>query len=320
MKTLVVYLALAMLGPLAASYGAAPSDFESHPDPLGDYSAAVAKVAELRAAEVGLSPGAHTFLLTHGARTERAIVLIPGLNALPSSYDELAKRLFDRGYNVLSVALPYQGLEDRMTTRLAEVRYKDWIRSADAAVDIGHGLGRHLTVAGISLGGLITGWVAQQRHDVDRAVLISPGYTFKVWPEFLDAIMGSLFTVLPNMFRWEDDKLKADYPAYYGYPRFPTRAVVQVIRFHAGLKDMARESAPAAKDVVVVTNAGDGDLDNTGTDRVVANWRKRGAKITTHEFSKDLHVGHDVIDPRRPDAQIEAIYPVLLELIDKERR
>ncbi len=309
--------ALAMCGPLVASYGAALSDFESHPDPVADYSVAVQKVAGLRAAEVGLSPDAHTILLTHGAKTERAIVLIPGMNALPSGYDELAKRLFDMGYNVLSVALPYQGLEDRMTTRLAEVRYEDWVSYADAAVDIGHGLGAHLTVAGISLGGLITGWVAQQRPDVDSAVLISPGYAFKIWPEFLDSIMGGLFTLLPNMFLWENNNLKADYPAYYGYPRFPTRAVVQIIRFHAGLKDLAKESAPAAKDVIVVTNAGDGDVDNTGTDKVVANWRKHGARITTHEFSKDLHVGHDLIDPRRPDARIEAIYPVLLELIDK---
>ncbi len=151
--------ALAMCGPLVASYGAIPKVFKSHPNPVTNYSQAVERVEALRAAEVGLSPDAHTFLLTHGDKTEKAIVLIPGFNALPYSYDELAMRLFARGYNVLSVALPYQGLEDRMTTKLAKVRYEEWIRYADEAVDIGRGLGKHLTVAGISLGGLITGFL-----------------------------------------------------------------------------------------------------------------------------------------------------------------
>ena len=309
--------ALAMCGPLVASYGAAPKVFKSHPNPVTNYSQAVERVEALRAAEVGLSPEAHTFLLTHGDKTEKAIVLIPGFNALPCSYDELAMRLFGRGYNVLSVAMPYQGLEDRMTTKLAKVRYEEWIRYADEAVDIGRGLGKHLTVAGISLGGLITGWVAQQRQDVDRAVLISPGYAFKAWPEPLDGIVSGFFTLLPNMFLWEDEKLKADYPAYFGYPRFPTKGVVQIVRFHMGLKDLAKKSVPAAKDVIVITNAGDGGVDNRGTAKVVANWQKRGAEIKTYEFSKELHVGHDIIDPRRPDAQVEAIYPVLLDFIDK---
>ncbi len=43
-------LALALCGPLVASYGAAPRDFESHPDPVADYSTAMERVAGLRAA------------------------------------------------------------------------------------------------------------------------------------------------------------------------------------------------------------------------------------------------------------------------------
>ena len=289
---------------------------ESHPDSAGGLDEAVATVKGLLAAEVGVTAEGHTMLLTHGEKTERAVVLIPGLNALPSSYQALGERLFDMGYNVVSVALPYQGLADRMTTKLAKVSWGEWTRYADKVVDIGHGLGKHLTVAGISLGGLITGWVAQQRKDVDRAILISPGYAVKLWPESLDAVVWRLFATLPNMYLWEDKELKADYPTYFGYPRFPTRAVVQILRFHMALKAMASKSAPAARDVVVITNAGDPDLDNRGTDKVVADWRRHGAQITTYEFPKDLKVGHDIIDPRRPYARVDAVYPVLLDFIN----
>ncbi len=54
----------------------------------------------------------------------------------------------------------------------------------DEVVDIARGLTDHVTMAGISCGGLITGWAAQQRQDVDLAVLTSPGFGFKAIPRF----------------------------------------------------------------------------------------------------------------------------------------
>ncbi|NJP05385.1 MAG: alpha/beta hydrolase [Chloroflexaceae bacterium] len=45
---------------------------------------------------------------------------------------------------------------------------------ASESVDIARGLGRHVTIAGISVGGTIAGWAAQFRADVDCAVLIAP--------------------------------------------------------------------------------------------------------------------------------------------------
>ena len=44
-------------------------------------------------------------------------------------------------------------------------------RAADEAVDVAHGLGTHVTVMGLSMGGVMAGFVAQGRPDVERAVL-----------------------------------------------------------------------------------------------------------------------------------------------------
>ena len=37
-----------------------------------------------------------------------------------------------------------------------------------------------MLTTGISAGGLVTGWAAQQRQDIDQAVLISPCFGFAV--------------------------------------------------------------------------------------------------------------------------------------------
>jgi len=161
------------------------SHYASHPHAVADYAEAVQRVERGRASEVGFHPDCHTTLLTHGAKTTKAIIFAPGYGSCPAAFKELGTQFYDRGSNVLVVPLPHNRLADRMTTEQAKLRAEDLVRNTDEVVDIGRGLGDHLTLAGISGGGLATGWAAQQRQDVDQAVLISPGFGFAVVPELL---------------------------------------------------------------------------------------------------------------------------------------
>ena len=129
-----------------------PSLSASHPNPAADYAEAVQRVERLRAAEVGFNPDCHTILLTHGAKTAKAIVFLDGYGSCPASFKELAAQFYDRGYNVLRAPLPHNGLADRMTTEQEKMRAEDLVRYTDAVVDIGRGLGDHLTLVGISAG------------------------------------------------------------------------------------------------------------------------------------------------------------------------
>src|SRR5512135_3026141 len=128
--------------------------YASHPNPAANYTEAVQRVESLRAAEVGFNPDCHTTLLTHGAKTAKAIVFVDGYGSCPVSFKELGAQFYDQGYNVLAVPLPYNGLADRMTNEQAKLQAEDLVRYADAVVDIGRGLGERLTMIGISCGGL----------------------------------------------------------------------------------------------------------------------------------------------------------------------
>jgi hypothetical protein len=57
---------------------------------------------------------------------------------------------------------------------------------------------------------------------------------------------------------------------------------------------------------------------NVVTDKVVKLWRTRRAKdVQTYQFPADLGLGHDIISVTDPNMNVAAVYPKLLELIDR---
>jgi esterase/lipase len=292
--------------------------YASHPNPAAGYAEAVRRVESKLAAEVDFDPGSHTILLTHDAKTARAIILVHGYPSSPSPFKELAAQFHDRGYNVLVMTMPYHGLADRMNTEHAKLRTEDFIRYADEVVDIARGLGDRVTMAGISCGGLVTGWVAQQRRDVDLAVLISPGFGFKAIPSFLTPLIAWAWRVFPNSYIWDDPEKKANNPRPYNYLRLSTRALGQILRLSRAIQALARQRAPAAGSVVVITNLNDPAVDNSVTDKVVDLWRARRANdVQTYKFPADLRLGHDIISVNEPNMDVAVVYPKLMELIDR---
>jgi carboxylesterase len=172
-------------------------------------------------------------------------------------------------------------------------------------------------MAGISCGGLITGWVAQQRHDLDLAVLISPGFGFKAIPRFWTPLMAWALRVFPNLYIWDDPEKKADSARPYNYLRLSTHVLGQILRLSRATQALARQQAPAAGSIVVITNLNDPSVDNVATDKVVNLWRRRGAKdVQTYQFPANLGLGHDIIGVTDPNMNVAAVYPKLFELID----
>jgi pimeloyl-ACP methyl ester carboxylesterase len=292
--------------------------YTSQPYPAANYAEAVQRVESKIATEVNFYPDSHTILMTHGAKTAKTIVFVHGYPSSPAPFKEISAQFFDRGYNVLAMTMPYHGLADRMNTEHEKLRAEDFIRYADGVVDIARGLGDHVTMVGISCGGLITGWAAQQRQDIDLAVLISPGFGFKAIPRFWTPLMAWAFRVLPNSYLWDDPQKKADSPRPYNYLRLSTHVLGQILRLSRSIQVLTQRKAPAADSILVITNLNDPAVDNIVTDEVVNLWRTRWAKeVQTYQFPADLGLGHDIISLDDPNMNIAAVYPKLFELIDQ---
>ena len=283
------------------------------------HSEALARIAAIHATEEGVNPVCRFGLREHGHRTERAIVLIHGLTSCPAMWGELAGQLYAGGANVLMPRLPRHGLADRMTRDLSQITTEELAAMGVEALEIATGLGEKVTVAGLSLGGILSGWLAQFRPEVDRAVLIAPLFGAPVVPEWFSDLGGFLADKLPNHFIWWDRKAKqAIKGPSYSYPRFPTHAYGEMLRLGHEVKHAARRKAPLGRDLRVVMNLGDPALNNHSTFRLIEAWRRHGAKVGTYEFPRSEGLKHDLISPDQTYARTDEVYPVLIDWISSD--
>jgi len=287
----------------------------SNRDPAGDYAAAVERIEALRAEEasLGLSPLCQLKFMTHGQKVDNAIAFVHGYTNCPQQFGELGQQFHELGYNVLIAPAPHHGLVDRMTTDQARLKAEELTAYADEVVDIAQGLGEHITLAGISMGGTTTAWAALHRSDLDLAVLISPAFGFQMFPASVTAPVVKAFVVLPNLYMWADSELKEASGTDFTYPRRSTRALAQTLRLGMAVQAQSAEAAPVAPSMLVVTNANDPSVDNGLTAEMVKLWEEWGVDVETYEFAADLELKHDLISPWQETQPV--VYPVLVDLV-----
>lgn len=311
---LLVGLALWLFSPPSAK------DLISRPRPARAYSEALARFDSLLSQEPPeLNPLCRGRLLTHGRRTRRAVVLIHGLTNCPQQFDALGRLLHARGANVLIARIPHHGLANRMTRDLGRLTCAELVAFSDGIVDIACGLGDSVTVAGLSLGGNMAAWIAQERGDVDRAVVIAPVFGFPGVAPILTPAVERAFLAMPDLFPWWDSKKKEQVGGpTYAYPRFSTRAAGETLRLGLAVSERARSLPPRASSIVVVTVSDDPAISNAAVREIQRSWERLAPeRVSSYEFSQDFRLGHDLIDPLQPYQNTARVYPVLAGMMWK---
>jgi len=263
-----------------------------------------------------VNPLCHTRVYTHGERVKRSLVLLHGFTNCPQQFDALGRQFFDRGWNVVIPRYPRHGYTDRLNTSIAELRADHLTAVANRAAEVGAGLGERLTVAGLSLGAILSGLLAHSRGDIQRAVLIAPMLGLKPLPGPALTAISAAAKALPNFYMWWSNELKDSLAPPYGYPRFATHAYAALFDCGRQLVRSAREEPPRAKSIAVITNAGEPRLDNRFTYRLVESWRRHGADVETFEFPASDKLTHDLVDPGNSAQRTDYVYPVVTRLIE----
>ncbi len=288
--------------------------------PAQNYTEALTKLAALEALDGSdVNPVCRSRSLTHGAMTDRAIVLLHGMTNCPQQFHTFAQLLFERGYNVLIPRENHNGLEDRDTKALGSLTLDELTTFCDRVADIAQGLGRRVTVLGISAGAVMAAWLAQFRADIDAAMVIAP--SLGILPNLPPVINGpanqaviSILSVLPNIMTQSFRPFTAGPPQ--GYRGFATRGLAAIMRQGRQVMRAAEKAPPAARKVLMVLNHADPAVNNRMSERLVELWRAQGAQVATHYFPVSDKLGHDIIDPQQPDQRVDLVYPILLDLLD----
>lgn len=288
--------------------------------PAVDYQAAVAAFDAIVAeeAKLPLHPDCGSRLFTHGARVAKAVVYLHGLTNCPLQADELARQLFDRGYNVYVPRWPGHGEADQMTLALTTLSAEQMVASTDAALDLARGLGDEVSVVGMSAGGAMTAWAAQYRADVGRTVAVSPFLGPHFVPPWANRAAANLLLKMPNMMLlWNPLEPEGAAGMEHSYPQIPTHALAQFMRLGEVLAGAAEQSAPQAASLGMLLNDADFAVNNALARQLVAAWQAKGRTVDLEVLPRSDLLPHDLVDPRMPGARTELVYPVLLELIER---
>jgi len=296
------------------------SGLVSQSNPIANYEEALVRVKAMQdednqdlARDVCI-----TKLFDHGSQTENAIVLLHGFTNCPEQFGELGKQFFDAGFNVFIPRTPYHGLSDRLTNELAKLSAEDLCTFGDKVVDIAHGLGKKVSVMGISGGGNITAWLAQNRTGLDFAFPIAPLFGLAAIPTRLTKFVIRLGLVIPNFYMWWDPRSKADNPhaIYYAYPGFPIHALVEIFRLAVGVQAQAERIPVAAKAVAMVINDDEPSVSNPEIIKLLEAWREHGkGTLNEYHFEKSIKLPHDFITPGESNLTTGDTYPRLIKAV-----
>jgi alpha-beta hydrolase superfamily lysophospholipase len=264
--------------------------------------------------DASILPEAHTALLDHGTRTPLAVVLFHGITNNPVQYAEFAPMLRDRGVNVFVPRLPEHGDRDRMTDRIARLTAETLLASAGEAVDIACGLGERVGVLGISMGGSLAAYFAQNRP-IAVAVPVAPDFALLQLPYGVSRTLARIVLTLPNFFFWWDPRTRTRQRPLTAYPRCSTRALMQTLRIGDDVYAEAQKKRQLAERVVTVVNRCDPAVNNEATQQVSLEWSGWNRKGVEYVELRRLPENHDIIDPQNPLARTQLVYPRLLEAL-----
>lgn len=116
----------------------------------------------------------YTQLLTHGKKSQKAVVMFHGITADPSQFTGLAQHFFDAGYNVYIPLTPHHGTANKKDH--GAVTSHELVDFVNQSITTATGLGEEIGVIGLSGGGVLATWAGEYRPEVTRVLSLSPFY------------------------------------------------------------------------------------------------------------------------------------------------
>ena len=295
-------------------------EFLAHPAPVVDYETSLARIKDQRIREIalpGFNPDLQTIFMTHGHRTRRVVLWFHGYTSATLQFKPLGDLCFERGYNVLIPCIPHHGFKNRMSPEVSRVTALELVRFCDQMVDLAFGLGEEVVVGGLSLGGVMAAWVAQEREEASKAIIIAPFFGAKFIPPGLTRLAAYAGCILPDIKVWWNPAKKEnpDGPKY-GYPRFSTHSAGQILRMGINLYDLAAKTPPCSENIFLVLNDNDQSVNNPAASQLVQIWKHYpGKDVTEVHFPKEVGLPHDCISVEAPVGNTGFVYPQIMEMI-----
>ena len=235
--------------------------------------------------DLPIMPGAEPL---SAAGSDVGVLVLHGFTGNPSSMRPLAEALVAAGHTVEMPRLPGHGttLEDMATTTWA-----DWSSAAEAAYTDLAGRCRAVVVAGLSMGGTLTTWLASRHPEVAGIVCINPAVAPRE-PEVKEMVTlmlasGEQFTPGIGSDIADPDAREA---AYEGTP------LASALSLFEALDELQPALAAITCPVLLLTSTEDHVVEPASSDHLAASVSgpvervtlERSYHVATLDYDKDL--------------------------------
>lgn len=287
--------------------------------PAKTYDEAIAAYGAIQAAEADLPLFDHcrTTLLTHGNKTARVVVYFHGFTSCPAQGAALAAQLFAAGANVLMPRMVGHGASDPIAADMTELTAAHLVELAGGSIDMARGLGDEVLVVGLSAGGTVAAWAAQERADVAYALPVSPFFGPYLVATWANRAAINLTLMLPDVTLWWNPLENID-PASpgFGLARPTTHALAEIMVLGELVQAIARTTPPKAGRIDMLLNDADVLVNNSLSEQVVSLWRGHGKTVGVATLPFSAHLPHDVINPEEHGSDIDLVYSTIDDLVN----
>jgi pimeloyl-ACP methyl ester carboxylesterase len=291
------------------------STLVSRPRVLQSYVAAFAAAeGQQRSDDSVAALGGRSIVRVRGHATARSIVLLHGFTNSPHQFDSLADLFYREGDNVYVPRLPHHAERGGRAAALAGLTAEALRDAADRAVDIGRGLGDSVIVIGLSGGGTMAAWIAQNRAYVSRVIIIAPLIAVSHVPRALEVPTVGVAIRFPDITHADPrDDRQPDRELGWS-----THGVGQILRLGLAARRESMVAPPSTHDIRILLNANDRTISRSAVLALGRRWLQHGASVEVFELPDSLGLPHDVIDPRQQVRRTDVVYPVVLALVHGE--
>lgn len=287
------------------------------------YDEGESRLADFKKADTSeISDKCKSITFDHGKKVEKSIVFFHGFTNCPEQFRLLGEQFFDMGYNVFIPRMPFHGYKDRLTDAQTKIQPYHLTALVRESVFIASGLGEHVTLSGISGGGVLASWGAFYYPQVRNALVISPLFAPYGVPDFAIGPIVRIRNEFPEYYRWWDPETKEKISGpNYAYPRFSFKAVFSFLEVGYYLEqdifNTSKELPNKDMKISYLSTENDIAVKNSYNEKVLNKWATRlNIQMESYQFTSSYNFNHDIIDPNQATANTDLVYGKILELVE----
>ncbi|MEO9945882.1 alpha/beta fold hydrolase [Paraglaciecola sp.] len=229
------------------------------------------------------------YILHHGAKTEKVMVLFHGLSDSPFYFRSIAQSIHKQGFNVVVALLPGHGKKEPDADMEDSALADRWRSHIAEVTNVSEQLGEKVYMGGFSTGGaLASEYILQNPEKISGLVLFSGALALDSNVESMAKIWG-----IQLLAKFLDGDYQSENANPYKYPHVARFAAFELVEVIFSIRELIEQGAKVDLPIFAAHSVADRTTPIVGVKSLI---EQNQANSVLYELPKELDVCHaDVV-------------------------